>query len=427
LNGGAITNGGNLTTTRLGSTGSITIQNVGNISVNQISTDVQATDTAYTSGFIAITNSGSVRAYSTSTHAAREGTTGSQSFVGDDTGAFTLLSSGMAIDSRHTGTMYSSAGSVTILDYTAVSISGDIATTVSPGSGGSGTVGGAVKIGDSGNPIGGSITVGKITTQMSGGYNGGNVSLYADGAITVGDIVTGASTPTSYGTPAVKAGDVTVVGKSFTAGAIQGWARREGGNPPGKISLTGTDGSGACTVSSLSTERSCYAGTYYAATITISNFSAITVNGDVRADIVTSDGSANGGAITMSSGAGGIDIKGALSAKAYSTGTKGPMSLTCSGREITLSSLNLSNVQYAVVSPGWKCIVKGDLLGFSTNETTQTQLRMPVGKRMIYYPDLTNNAYLAGGKYALASPGGTPAAGGVLMPYASPGTVVMLK
>jgi hypothetical protein len=40
---------------------------------------------------------------------------------------------------------------------------------------------------------------------------------------------------------------------------------------------------------------------------------------------------------------------------------------------------------------------------------------------------LTDNAYLMGGKYALANVDGTPAAGGVLMPYASPGTVVTVK
>jgi hypothetical protein len=131
--------------------------------------------------------------------------------------------------------------------------------------------------------------------------------------------------------------------------------------------------------------------------------------------------SAISGNITVT---GSIDLHSTQSAS-----YNGNLKLTASGAKsvITLASLDLSKVSVAVIAPGSKCILKGDLLGFSTNVTTQTQLRMPAGKRMIYYPGLTNNAYLMGGKYALASVDGTPAAGGVLMPYASPGTVITLK
>jgi hypothetical protein len=165
-----------------------------------------------------------------------------------------------------------------------------------------------------------------------------------------------------------------------------------------------------------------------------------------------------GAAVTLDATSGGISISGGLDTSTTAYGkAPGNVTLAASGDStvsgtvtlndgygdiadgtltmlatkvnsvIKLDSLDLSKVSVAVLAPGSKCIVKGDLLGFSTNVTTQTQLRMPAGKRMYYYPDLANNAYLMRGKYLLASTNGTPAAGGTLMPYVSPGTVITLK
>ncbi|MBA4387969.1 MAG: hypothetical protein C0404_08300 [Verrucomicrobia bacterium] len=148
---------------------------------------------------------------------------------------------------------------------------------------------------------------------------------------------------------------------------------------------------------------------------------AITVNGPIDAHGVGQ----SAGNVTLSS-VGDITLNGMLN---LSAANKGVLSLGASRANsvITLPDLDLGKMQYAVIAPGSKCILKGDLIGFSTNVASQTQLRMPAGKRFYYYPDRTNNAYLAKGKYILADVTGVPANGGVLMPYVSPGTVITVK
>lgn len=163
-----------------------------------------------------------------------------------------------------------------------------------------------------------------------------------------------------------------------------------------------------------------------AGSITFTNIGgSISVGGPIHAYAGNSSG---GGHVSLSC-AGNITIGGEINLNATSASGKGVLFLNATGvnTAITLASLNMTNIRHAVIALGGRCVIKGDLVGFNTNTAAQTELRLPAGRRMYYYPDLTNNAYLARGKYLLADVNGVPAAGGTLMPYASPGTVITVR
>ncbi|MBA4389215.1 MAG: hypothetical protein C0404_14675 [Verrucomicrobia bacterium] len=164
--------------------------------------------------------------------------------------------------------------------------------------------------------------------------------------------------------------------------------------------------------------------------VTITNIAGSIVIGAIRTYTTGQQGYYDAGNISISSSGGDITVTDVLDLHAtnrYASGGILMLSATKANAVITLPDLDLTKMNCAAVSPGSKCIVKGDLIGFSTNTASQTQLRMPAGKRMFYYPDRTNNAYLARGRYLLADTSGVSTNGGVLMPYVSPGTVITLK
>lgn len=414
--GGGITNGGDISTSRADNTGSITVTNAGSMAVGLISTLIPG---AYggASGSINVSHTNSLSASGILTGASGGGynAIGNITVRGDNSGALTVGANGISSAKPTDG----SGGSILIQNYTAVTVNGSIA---APGNGS-----GTIAIGSSGNHIGGNIAIsGGVSNMLStGSSEGADIGLYANGSVSASDIVAGYSSGW-YGNYR-SAGSINIVSRgAFTGGSLITGGDRD--CPIRSITVDGTDSSGSYVSGGIDGHRSSIAAKHGPA-VTIRNYSSVTINGDVRTDVTsaTFDG-ANGGNLTVTNGiTGDILITGGINLRTVDiTATNGSLSLATTGRLITIGSLELTNVSTVVVSPGSKCIVKGDLTGF-TNPATQTQLRLPAGKRMIYYPGRTNNAYLAGAKYVLASPEGTPAAGGVLMPYSSPGTVITLK
>lgn len=413
--GGGITNGGDLSTARADNTGSIAITNAGNIAVGMIST---LPTTGYgNSGSISISHTGSLTAtgLTTAVNIQYDYTVGSITLKGGDGGPLNVVANG--ISSRKNTTPGSSCGAISIQDYTAVTINGPVLS--APGRG-------TIAIGSSLNRIGGPIAIsGAIDTVWAVGNLGADVGLYSSGSVSVAGILAGYSMDSYNSYRPAGAINVSCAG-SFTCGGITNGSDRD--TAIHAIVVDGTDSSGSYVSGSIDTHKSSGDGVCNGNPVTIRNFSSVTINGGVRTDIAVSDGwNPNGGSFTATNITGDIAITGEINLNGYGSGTDGALTLATTGRQITLGSLNLSNVGQAVISPGSKCIVTGDLAGFNTNVTAQTQLRMPTGKRMLYYPGLTNNAYLLGGVYVLANPDGTPASGGTLRPYVSPGTVITLK
>ncbi|MBA4387779.1 MAG: hypothetical protein C0404_07350 [Verrucomicrobia bacterium] len=195
----------------------------------------------------------------------------------------------------------------------------------------------------------------------------------------------------------------------------------------------GTGSGGACVVSNIytymdATDTDFRAG--YGGHVKISGYSSVRVN-DIKTWNVNNSAPStySPGNVTITNITGDITITGVLDLHSGVPGNGGPLTLvaTAPSSKITLPDLNLNNMSNAVISPGSKCIIKGDFIGFNTNANLQTQLRMPAGRRMFYFPDRPNNTYLARKTYVLADVNGVPANGGVVMPYVSPGTVITLK
>ncbi|MBA4386811.1 MAG: hypothetical protein C0404_02450 [Verrucomicrobia bacterium] len=398
---GSITNGGLISTSRDGVPGSIVVTNVSSVALNGISTVCTSDGGSFAVGSVILT--------------------------GQDGGNLSIGASGIQTYYNRSGTA-GLGGVVSLQRFNRVTISGSIGTWAAW------SLGGAVSIGTPAKPIGGPISVARdIATFTGSDYTakGAPISLFANGPISVGNLTS--SICREYLDSQSGASDITVVNKgAFTCGSITNGVDRAA--PVTTVSINGTDSSGTFVSGAIDAHRTCYMGGH-GSQVAIGNFGSVTINGDVRADVSACyQGPWNGGNFSVSNIPGNITITGSinLSGKAESgwgTPTHGVLSLasTDSKSVITLADLDLSKVSYAVLSPGSKCILKGVLAGFSTGNPNQTQLRLPAGKRIYYYPELAGNAYLLRAKYVLASPDGTPAAGGVLMPYVSPGTVITVK
>lgn len=296
-------------------------------------------------------------------------------------------------------------------------------------------------------------TAGDVLTLVGRAGNGGDVTILHDGSFRANSIRAGI-TGDSSGTPgAILAdGDVLRDGKSgtFRADAIASQVVSET-IPGGNVTIRGYSGVTVGSISNYSISSWAYDGR--GGNVAITNISGDIAVGDISTwcavrshvghggDVLMEAGGrvivtgtidthsgASGGNVTLSANS-GMTVSGAFDLSSYNRGNDGTLSLTTTvaSSAITLADLNLGKMSNAVISPGSKCILQGDLIGFNTNVAEQTQLRMPAGRRLYYHPDRPNNLYLARSKYMLAAPDGTPATGGVLMPYASPGTVITIK
>lgn len=147
------------------------------------------------------------------------------------------------------------------------------------------------------------------------------------------------------------------------------------------------------------------------------------------------------GNITITNILNDIEINGVVDAHSDDTdnpvGTRGILNLQAGG-DITINSLNLSNVQYAAFSPGGNAYMQGELANFvaagagaGTDAdpvlTTQTALRVTTNK-VVYYVAGANTG-LAQKVYRIASPTGTAQAGGLLKPISqtTTGTTIFIR
>jgi hypothetical protein len=202
--------------------------------------------------------------------------------------------------------------------------------------------------------------------------------------------------------------------------------------------------------------------------ITINGYQSVTVGADIKTWATVNAYGTGGGAVAIGtlanpiggtiSIAGGIKTSGITETPAgnitmYAAGpitiageidqdrpnrTDGALSLNTS-RDIKLGALDLSRTVSATLNCGVSCLVTGVVASFSTAYTggggvpldpyvaTQTQLRAPAGKKVMYHPEVSGNAYLNGGSYRVADLNGNAGLGGMLTPYQARGTVVLFK
>jgi len=147
------------------------------------------------------------------------------------------------------------------------------------------------------------------------------------------------------------------------------------------------------------------------------------------------------GNITITNIVNDIEIAGDIDAHSDDTdnpvGSRGILNLQAGG-DITVNSLNLSNVQYAAFSPGGDAFIQSALANFVTTGTgagteadpvvtAQTALRVTTNKVIYYVADA--NAYLGGKTYRLAAPSGTAGGGGLLKlsSLGQTGTLILIR
>jgi hypothetical protein len=403
LAGGSITNGGTIGTTRALGTGSIVITNVSNLtSTNGISTVCQ--DNNQSKYFV-----------------------GSVSLTGQDSGSLSVGPAGVQAYYTRSGGTGARAGSISIQGFNSVTIGGSVGTWAGNQQAGS------ILIGAPAHPIGGAIAISGDIAAFTGtdtSAKGAPISLCANGSISVRNITSGVSRGRDASAAAC---DITIVSRgAFTCGSITSGVDR--GAVLATNRFDGTDSSGAFTSGPIYVQRSCYQGGA-GSPVSISNYSAVAINGDVRADVWSCySGPWKGGNLTVTNITGNIAIAGTINLSgnrentSYAVPTHGTLSLTTTGGAITLANLDMSKVNVAAFSFSTTGTIGSALSSFVTNWssgsgtvaspylTTQKVLRVSSGKSLYYDATVATNAYLAGMTYQVADLSGTAGAGGLLTP-----------
>lgn len=160
----------------------------------------------------------------------------------------------------------------------------------------------------------------------------------------------------------------------------------------------------------------------------IINYTNVSIGGDIltyHASAKYSDNHAGDIAITGITY--NITISGTIDAHVtHTSAQKGDVRLYCGGSVTIGSGLNCSNLNFAAFNSG---SAKSAILGELANFVSATPaLRCPFGQVITYDPEVPGNTYLASLEYTLPDLGGTPDAGGKLVPaLAERGTIVLFK
>lgn len=293
-----------------------------------------------------------------------------------------------------------------------------------------------------------------VVTWGSNGAKSGNITISHAGSLVVGALDTGSLN--NYG----EAGHIALNGShggsnptgSATIGGI--WTSHSGGNGNNRgsvlverytslvvsnsVFMKGNGAANNLTIRNVGAGGVSIGG--YVTTVAqeqgghifITNvLGSVKVSGDIltRSERASIYYGTQGGHVTVQCG-GDIEVGGDIDmghALADQVTKRGVLNLTSTGGSITLALLDLGKIQYAALSPARGAVVRGALAGFNTNAIAQTELRAPAGARIIYYPLLTENAYLDGRTYVLADMDGRSQQGGLLKPWSPRGTVIILK
>jgi len=349
------------------------------------------------------------------------------------------------------------AGSLTITNVADMSL-GQITTGGNPG------YAGALTIGEPDQPAG-NIRVSGIVASAS--HRGaGKISIYGSGDVliqTISGTATNIDSATRDSYPGGKNSVTIHHDGAFVAHDILAWGR---GNARYNMEFSGDSLSNG--VTGVFEARHVDNSGYYGGSIGISGYTDVTISGNVktRATLpsagsltitnipgsVTIDGSVDlstqgmagsfqrGGNVEVWAG-GDITIGGELDLNSADGGNAydGNLDLRSANGKITISSLVLTSVGRAAFEAKGNTTVMGMVSDFATNSisgegtlkspyvTTQSELRVPVTEKIIYYWDLSENAYLGRATYKIADPNGVPGAGGVLTPFVPSGTVIVVK
>jgi hypothetical protein len=271
------------------------------------------------------------------------------------------------------------------------------------------------------------VTGGCLTRPMSfnGDYDGTHPGSRGEFLATK---ITGAVAPTTI----QNYSGVTVAGDAGGSAVVL-----DGGYSDSWFLRIANIGAGGVTVGNISAT-----GVYRGGPVFITNVAGnVTLrNVDLRSTRGDSSNTAN---LEMRDIGGDIAIDGVVDLRGGSAGwsARSDMALTATGRSscIRMSVLDLGKVKTAAFDAVGKCTVTGEVATFVTNYTggsgvpldpyvtTQTSLRTPAGKRIVYFPQVSSNAYLQAASYRVANLAGAAGQGGILTPYQPPGTVVVFK
>ncbi|MBA4386940.1 MAG: hypothetical protein C0404_03100 [Verrucomicrobia bacterium] len=280
----------------------------------------------------------------------------------------------------------------------------------------------------------------------------GNVTIKHDGQIVFNDISTTTSpggNPGGYGTLQIMLnGDAVGNGVSGTLAGrdIIGATYAIGRHPSHNVDITGYTSVSLRTVDAggylTSNNGDSGSGGQNTGFICITNIAGpITISGNLTTESLNgfSAGTHYAGAITLSA-SGDITVAGTINANCVrSNAYDGALTLT-SGGAISLGSLDMSKVGVTKLDFQKTCVVTGAVLNVAANYTggngsyaspyvtTQTALRVPAGKRLVYrWSDVPTNSYLNRAVYRVADLNGSAGSGGLLIPYVPPGTVLTLR
>lgn len=195
-------------------------------------------------------------------------------------------------------------------------------------------------------------------------------------------------------------------------------------------------------VSRAENESTSHTREIHAADVSIVNYAEVQVTGNIETYTASPDGWNNegdAGDITVTNIVDDIIIGGTLDAHSDNdSGTLGIVELEA-GDSITIGSLDLDNVQYAMLRPGGDAFIEGALDNFDTAspsgggtkgspyDTDEGGLRAPADTVVYYeYVEGGLNDSLGGHVWQLENLSGT-GNGGLLMVQQQSGTVIMIK
>lgn len=297
------------------------------------------------------------------------------------------------------------------------------------------------------------------TSSEPAGRNGG-LTITNAGMISVGRL----TCANPYGNSASSANSLSVSNKgAFLATATLSYGKGAGGTQ----SFAG-DNTGSFVVTG-DIDSHAFGGPG-GGTITINGYQSVTVSGAITT-YAAGDGYGSGGSVLVGSAVnpipgaitvgGGIDAHGNRTTYGgniamYASGPitiTGTIDLNCptpygatdgsatlkSGGDLRLGSFDMTTAVVISLDYSKVCAVTGSVFNVDTNYiggagiptdphvTTQTVLRIPAGRKMIYRSDNPDNAYLNGKSFKLADLSGAAGSGGILKPYTAQGTVIILR
>lgn len=461
LNGGAITNGGALVTSRGGQAGNIVVTNAGAIALGSINTSESAANTSPAGNILvnhrgALT-AGDVLAYSAFT--SGNGTPGSISFNGDSgTAAGTKGSFSCGNIDAHGGGG-GRTNHISIQNYNDVLVNGHIYGYIAYRD----ADGASLYIGTNSARVGNVTIRGQVNLYSAAGYSSipyampGNILMYSTGNVLFQDAGNAAQDILSYINSAGRDGnnvtinhagqlvfnDMTITKSTSSAnwsgtgaGAIALNGDGLGNGPSGMLSARdifgasyaiGMTPSHSVTISGYTnvslrtvdthgdTSGSASGGDKGTGAIAITNIAgAIAIGGNLVTSNSWSSSPVGCGAITLQA-SGDIGVAGAIAAgSGGGTNYSGVVTVSATGAasRVTLGSLDMGTVKTATFyAGGGVSIITNQLLNFPTNACGNGHLdagNAPVQQYIRYDSNVTANAYLlnvSNGIYRLKSGG----------------------